>query len=94
MWTRRFKGKITFEIERLYIQKDMEGQSIGSRLMATALDAAKKKNYKIIWLSVWEINEKAISFHQQHGFHIIGDGMFTLGKTEQKYLVMQKKSSK
>lgn len=87
-WTPRFKGKITFEVEQLYIQKDMEGQNVGSQLMTTALDIAKQKKYKIIWLSVWENNERGIRFHQQHGFTIIGDGMFTLGKQERKYLVM------
>jgi len=88
-WTPRFKGKITFEVERLYIQKEMEGKNIGSQLMTTALNEAKQKNYKIIWLSVWENNERGIRFHQQYGFIIIGDGMFKLGKTEQKYLIMQ-----
>jgi len=88
-WTPRFKSKITFEVERLYIQKNMEGQNIGSQLMAAALDVAKQKNYTIIWLSVWENNERGIRFHQQHGFDIIGDGIFALGKTERKYLIMQ-----
>ena len=90
MWTPRYKGKITFEVERLYIQKDMEGQNIGSRLMTTALDAARQKGYKIIWLSVWENNERGIRFHQQHKFIIVGNGVFTLGKTERKYLIMQR----
>jgi len=90
MWTPRYKGKITFEIERLYIQKDMEGQNIGSQLTKTALNTAQQKGYKIIWLSVWENNERGIRFHQQHGFIVVGDGVFTLGKTERKYLVMQR----
>jgi len=88
-WTPRFKGKITVEVERLYIQKKMEGKNIGSRLMATALDIAQQKDYKIIWLSVWENNERGIRFHQQHGFNIIGNGMFTLGKQKRKYLIMR-----
>ena len=45
-WTPRFKGKITVEVERLYIQKEMEGKNIGSQLMRTALNVAKQKNYK------------------------------------------------
>jgi len=89
MWTPRFKGKITFEVERLYIQKDMEGKSIGSRLMSKAIAVGHEKQYTIIWLSVWENNTKAISFHKQHGFEIIGDGIFTLGETECKYLIMR-----
>ena len=88
-WTPRYKGKITFEVERLYIQKDMERQNIGSRLMTTALEVAKQKKYKIIWLSVWENNERGIRFHQQHGFIVVGDGMFTLGEQARKYLIMQ-----
>jgi len=66
-------------------------KNIGRRLMTTALDAAQQRNYKIIWLSVWENNKKAIAFHQQFGFIAIGDGTFTLGKSERKYLIMQKK---
>jgi len=89
MWTPRYKGKITFEVEQLYIQKDMEGQNIGSRLITSALDVARQKQYKIVWLSVWENNNRGIRFHQQHGFMIVGDGMFQLGKTERKYLIMQ-----
>jgi len=88
-WTPRFKGKITFEVERLYIQKEMEGKNIGSRLMTTALDIAHQKDYKIIWLSVWENNARGIRFHQQHGFNIIGDGLFALGKQQRKYLIMR-----
>ena len=90
MWTPRYKGKITFEVERLYIQKNMEGQNIGRQLMATTLETAQQKSYKIIWLSVWENNERGIRFHQQHGFIVVGDGMFTLGKQARKYLIMQK----
>jgi len=91
MWTWRFKGRLTLEVQRLYIPKDMEGKNIGRRLMSAALDAAEKRNYKIIWLSVWENNKKAIIFHRQFGFSIVGDGTFCMGKSKRKYLIMRKK---
>lgn len=91
MWTPRFKGRLTFEVERLYIQKDMEGKKIGSRLMSKTIEEGQLKNYTIIWLSVWEKNVRAISFHKRHGFTIIGDGVFRMGKSDLKYLVMQLK---
>lgn len=89
-WTWRFKGRLTFEVERLYIQKDMLGKKIGSRLMTTALEAAQKRGFRILWLTVWENNKKAIAFHQRVSFSIIGDGLFTLGTTQRTYLAMQK----
>jgi len=67
----------------------MEGKNIGRHLMTTALDAAQKRGYRIIWLSVWENNKKAIAFHQQFGFVPVGKGTFILGKSERKYLIMQ-----
>jgi len=88
-WTPRFPGKITFEVKHLYIQPGMEGKGIGSRLMALAVDAGRRKNYKIIWLSVWENNTRAIRFHQRHGFEVIGEGEFSLGSARRKYLVMR-----
>jgi len=89
-WTWRFKGRLTFEVERLYVRNDMVGKNIGSRLMQTVLEVAQKKGFRIIWLSVWKNNEKPIAFHQRHGFVVIGEGTFTLGETERAYLVMQK----
>jgi len=89
VWTPRFKGKITFEVERLYIQEDMEGKNIGSRLMQLTVEEGKKHNYTIIWLSVWENNTRAIAFHKLNGFEIIGDGIFKMGPIERKYLIMQ-----
>lgn len=91
-WTWRFKGRLTFEVERLYVQKNMEGQQIGSRLMKTALDAAQKRGFRIIWLTAWKNNERAIAFHEQNGFVIIGEGAFTLGETQRTYLVMNYKT--
>lgn len=90
-WTWRFKGRLTFEFERLYIQNDMVGKGIGSRLMKTALKSGRTRGFRIIWLSVWKNNEKSIAFHERHGFTTIGEGVFTLGGTQRTYLVMQRK---
>jgi len=78
------------ELRRLYIQKDMAGKNIGCTLMEKTLEFSNTKNADVIWLSVWENNERAIKFYNRFKFEIFGEGNFALGKTERKYLLMKK----
>ena len=38
-------------------------------LMPFALEMANKENKKMVWLGVWEKNENAINFYNNHGYH-------------------------
>ena len=40
--------------------------------MTFALDFAAKKNYELMWLGVWEHNEKAKAFYKKFGFEDTG----------------------
>jgi len=52
--------------------------------MNFALDFAKQKNYDLIWLGVWEHNERAKSFYKKFGFEDSGvEHPFPIGNTPQ-----------
>ena len=72
------------ELKRIYVLKDYQSKKIGAALLALALQLATEKNYEVIWLGVWEHNEKAKSFYKQWGFIDTGDTHdFPIGNTPQ-----------
>ena len=90
----RFDRKLKLiEMKRLYVRRDMIGKKIGLTLMEAALDFSHKENADVIWLSVWENNDKAISFYEKFGFAKLGEGTFSLGETKRTYIVMEKEMS-
>ena len=72
------------ELKRIYVLKEYHSQKIGAALMSFALDFASEKNYEVIWLGVWEHNERAKSFYKKWGFTDTGDKHnFPIGNTDQ-----------
>lgn len=85
-----FKGRTSIEIARIYSIKSMIGKGIGSSLMQACLDTAISLNREIIWLGVWEKNERAIAFYQRWGFEKFGVHDFRLGTDIQQDWLMMK----
>ena len=76
-----YKG---IELKRIYVLKEYHSQKIGAKLMTFALDFAAEKNYELIWLGVWEHNEKAKAFYKKFGFEDTGvTHPFPIGNTPQ-----------
>jgi ribosomal protein S18 acetylase RimI-like enzyme len=74
----------SIELKRIYVLKDFHSQKIGAKLMAFALNFAAEKKYELIWLGVWEHNERAKSFYKKFGFEDTGfRHPFPIGKTQQ-----------
>lgn len=78
------------EISRLYSVQGKIGKGIGKRLMQEAINLAKEKRKDIIWLGVWEKNERAISFYERWGFEKFSEHTFILGTDEQNDWLMRK----
>jgi diamine N-acetyltransferase len=74
------KNESAVELQRIYILEKAKGRGVGERLMKHCFDAARAKNYKIIWLSVWERNFAAQKFYEKFGFVKIGEHQFPYGK--------------
>lgn len=73
----------SLEIERLYILPRFKGLHLGSKLMKFALDLAKEKDKKRVWLGVWEHNEPAQAFYSYWGFKRFSQHTFQVGSDPQ-----------
>lgn len=78
------------EIERIYVLQEFHGKKVGQLLYEKALDIARLKNVRFIWLGVWEKNHRAISFYQKNGFVAFDKHIFRLGDDEQTDILMKK----
>jgi ribosomal protein S18 acetylase RimI-like enzyme len=77
------------KIERIYVLKDFHGKSVGQVLYNKAIDIAKEKKTKYVWLGVWEENPRAISFYKKNGFVEFDKHIFILGDDEQTDIMMK-----
>jgi len=78
------------EIERLYVSKEYHGQKVGAMLMRHCIDYAMDNGHDVVWLGVWEHNQKAIDFYTRWGFTLFGSHIFMLGPDAQTDVLMKK----
>lgn len=72
------------ELKRIYVLKEFHSKKVGAALMKFALDFASKNNFEMLWLGVWEHNERAKSFYKKFRFEDSGEKhLFPIGNTPQ-----------
>lgn len=72
------------ELKRIYVLKEYHSQKIGASLMKFALNFAAQNEYDVLWLGVWEHNERALNFYKKFGFIDTGfKHPFPIGNTPQ-----------
>jgi ribosomal protein S18 acetylase RimI-like enzyme len=79
----------SMEIERIYVRKEYQNRGVGQFLLDHSIQITKHKQLNIIWLGVWEHNQKAIQFYKKNGFHFFGNHSFFLGTDKQTDLLME-----
>jgi diamine N-acetyltransferase len=79
------------ELARLYVRQEFLAQKIGAALMQRALEEARRKGYRTIFLGVWENNERAKAFYQKWGFVRVGEHIFQMGDDPQTDWWMERK---
>lgn len=84
------KGNDAFEIERIYVYEKFQGQGIAAKLMNAAIDMAVEQNKKIVWLAVWEHNQRAQAFYKKYGFVKTGQHDFYMGDDRQVDDILEK----
>jgi ribosomal protein S18 acetylase RimI-like enzyme len=77
------KGPEPMELKRLYVTRSWHGKGVAQALMDAALDAARARGAKTLWLGVWERNQRAIAFYSNYGFTRVGEQTFVLGTDAQ-----------
>lgn len=85
-----FRDHDGLEIERIYVRSTYRGRGIGSYLMQFGIQKAREQRKRYVWLGVWEKNQRAIAFYQQHGFQADGTHPFRMGDEIQVDIVMKK----
>lgn len=76
------------ELRRIYVDRAHHGQGVARKLLGMALVDAQVRGCDVLWLAVWEINERAISFYHKSGFTVVGRQGFPIGNEVQTDYVM------
>jgi len=80
----------SIEIARIYALKSMIGKGVGNALMKRCVEVAFEMGKRVIWLGVWEENQRAIQFYGRWGFEKFDEHNFILGDDVQKDWLMKK----
>lgn len=80
----------SIEIARIYAVAAGIGKGIGRALMEKCIALAREIHKKVIWLGVWEHNQRAIDFYYKWGFEKFGEHTFMLGDDPQTDWLMKK----
>ncbi len=81
--------KHCYELERIYLIKEFQGNGFGKILIDKSVEVARAKNKKELWLGVWEENPAAIAFYKKMGFVEFGTHIFKVGDDEQMDYLMK-----
>jgi ribosomal protein S18 acetylase RimI-like enzyme len=72
-------GAVPLELKRLYVAHAWHGRGVAQALMDAALEAARARGARTLWLGVWERNARAAAFYGKCGFRRVGETTFVLG---------------
>ena len=78
------------ELARLYVDRGWHGRGVAAALMAAAVEAARGRGGRTLWLGVWEHNPRARAFYAREGFRQVGEHPFLLGADRQRDLLMER----
>lgn len=83
-------GRNPIELVRIYTDSERIGQGIGAALMSACLEVARQGGHDVIWLGVWEKNQRAQAFYRRWGFVKVGTHIFQLGADAQTDWILQR----
>ncbi|MGH7498699.1 MAG: GNAT family N-acetyltransferase [Gemmatimonadales bacterium] len=81
-------GRAPIELLRFYVDRPWQGRGLARALMEEVGAEVVRRDAGVIWLAVWERNERAIAFYRKCGFRDVGSKTFTLGTDRQNDRVM------
>ncbi|HEY0661605.1 MAG TPA: GNAT family N-acetyltransferase [Lysobacter sp.] len=76
------------EIKRIYLLHRFQGGGIGKRLMAEAVQEARRRGCGRLLLGVYADNLDAIAFYERCGFSRVGERRFRVGNNEYQDAVL------
>jgi diamine N-acetyltransferase len=79
------------ELHRVYVYQARQGVGVGRILLAWAIERARQRGAKNLFLGVWESNERAIKLYESRGFEKVGAYKFKVGDTMDDEIIMRLK---
>ena len=82
-------GRGPAELQRLYVQRNFQGQGLGRALLARVEAAALERGAGTLWLAAWAGNTRALAFYARQGYADIGatDHVFEEQRFENRVFV-------
>lgn len=77
------------ELHRVYVYQHGQGVGVGRILLAWAIERARQRGAKNLFLGVWESNERAIALYESRGFEKVGGYKFKVGDTMDDEFIMR-----
>lgn len=81
----------SLELHRLYVRQEGQGVGVGRILLTWAIEQARQRGAKEIYLGVWENNQRAISVYETRNFETVGTYNFDVGGKQDNEVIMRKK---
>lgn len=69
------------QLHRIYVSRARQGVGVGRILLTWAIERARQRGAKSLWLSVWRANTFAIGVYESRGFETMGDVTVQIGST-------------
>lgn len=83
-------GRSPIELLRFYVDRPWQGRGLAGAMMREVEREAGRRGADVLWLAVWEQNERAKAFYRKAGFSDVGSKPFVLGADRQTDRVMAK----
>ena len=77
-----------FEIERIYLRKEVTGKGVGRKLMEFAIEMARQQHKDYVWLKAMDSSQDAIRFYESFGFEICGTSRLDFEQMKMEFLGM------
>ena len=77
------------ELHRVYVYEARQGVGAGRILLAWAIERARQRGAKNLFLGVWQSNERAIALYESRGFEKVGTYTFKVGDTMDDEFIMR-----
>jgi ribosomal protein S18 acetylase RimI-like enzyme len=85
------RERAAIKLERLYLRKRYYGRAIGDALMQISIEKSRSCGFQSIWLSSWELNDRANAFYKKWGFKVVGNQTFAVGSDIQNDFILRRK---
>ncbi|MEJ0010843.1 MAG: GNAT family N-acetyltransferase [Alphaproteobacteria bacterium] len=76
------------EIHRIYVRRSHHHQGLGQQLLDRAFASERLKRASVVYLGVWEENDRAKQFYYRNGFMPVGRYLYPVGQQLDRELIL------